>query len=232
MAKKSKSRRPKSLAIAKLSVFGTPALLEGEDQKEYSAVLAKITEAVKPTDFIEEMWVEDCTYLLWDALRLRRQKAELINANMHRGLQVVLETVCPESTAQELTADWSVRNKDAIRQINALLKSGNLSMEAVKAQTIVEIIDKIERFERMIMISEGRRNATLREMERRRSSFARAMREAGGRIQDAEFVELEAPGSEAEPSDFEANEVTVEQVEDGEAAEPEEEEVAYSEAAE
>jgi len=213
MAKKSKNRNRKSVEVANVSVFGAAPLLEGEDMKDYSALLNQLRDAVKPADFIEEMWVRDCADLCWDTLRLRRQKAELINANMYQGMQVVLETPCPQSEASDLTSSWSVRDEEAIETINELLEAGNLSMEAVKAQTVAEIIDKIERIDHMISASEMRRNVTLRELERRRGLFARALREAANNVQDAEFVELEPPQLDAETPQLEIEEVAADEIE-------------------
>ena len=212
MAKKSKNRNLKN-PEAKTPMFGAPPLLNGENANDYSALLNQIKDAVKPADFIEEMWVRDCADLYWDTLRLRRQKAELINANLYQGLRVVLETLCPESEANDLSAAWSVRDKEAIEKIEELLEAGNLSMEAVKAQTLAEIIDDIERIERMIAICEARRNVTLREIERRRSAFARALREATNPVQDAEFVELEPPQLDAHSPQLETEEVAADEIE-------------------
>jgi len=211
MAKKSKNRNRKNVIVANASMFGVPPLLEGEDFKAYNALLTKLRDAVKPADVIDEMWVEDCAYLFWDTLRLRRQKTELIKANMYRGLQTVLETLCPQREASDLTSSWSVGDEEAIDTINELLEAGNLSMKAVEAQTLAEIIDKVERFDRMIAMSEARRNATMREMDRRRSVLAHAMREATDNIEDAEFTEIESPQIEAEPPELETEEVTADE---------------------
>lgn len=211
MAKKSKNCNRKNVSVAHASMFGAPSLLEGESLKDYSALLNQIRAAVKPTDVIEEMWVEDCASLFWDTLRLRRHKAELINANMYRGLQVVLETLCPQSEASDLTSQWSVRNKKAIETIEWLLDAGNLSMEAIKAQTLAEIIDKIERIDKMIAVSEARRSATLGQIDRRRGAFAHALRDATTKIEDAEFVELEAPQLEAETSELETEDAAADE---------------------
>jgi hypothetical protein len=53
-------------------------------------------------------------------------------------------------------------------------------------------LDKLERFNRLIASAEWRRNATLREVERRRASFADKLRREVGKIEDAEFQTIEA----------------------------------------
>jgi hypothetical protein len=228
MAKKSKNRNRKNVPTVNVSMFGAAPLLEGEDMKEYSALLTQIRDAVKPADHLEEMWVQDIADLQWETLRLRRQKAALINANMYRGLQVVLETLCPHDEASDLTSRWSVRHEDAIEAVNELLEAGHLSMEAVKAQAVAEIIDKVERFDKMIAVSEVRRNAALREIERHRSVFARALRDAANNtIEDAEFVELQAPHAYAETPQLEAEEEAPTEEIEQEAAQSVEQECVY-----
>jgi hypothetical protein len=51
-------------------------------------------------------------------------------------------------------------------------------------------LDAVERIDRMIMNAEARRNAALREIERRRASVAEALRRATDGIVDAEFKEV------------------------------------------
>lgn len=222
MAKTSKNRNRKNVPVANASMFGAPPLLEGESLKDYSALLTQLRDAVKPADVLEEMWVEDCAYLFWDTSRLRRQKAELMKANMYRGLQTVLETLCPQDEASYLTSKWSVGDEEAIESINELLEAGNLSMKTVEAQTLAEIIDKVERIDKMIATSEARRNATLREKDRHRAVLAYAMREATAHIEDVEFTEIAPPQLEAETPEPETGEVAADLVEQETAADGQE----------
>lgn len=212
MAKKSNNRRRKNSSVASLVGFEAAPLLEGEDADAFNALLTRLCDSVKPTDVIEEMWVQDCAYLYWDTLRLRRQKSELMNANMHQGLKIVLETLSP-AEADELTSSWSVRDDEALQKIEEVLKTGHLSMDAVKAQTLVVIINDIERIDRMITASEMRRNVALRELERHRSVLARAMREATNVVEDADYVELDAAQPDIELRQLEATHSEAEEVE-------------------
>ncbi|HEY4313693.1 MAG TPA: hypothetical protein VGN12_29845 [Pirellulales bacterium] len=205
MAKKSINRTCKNIPVT--SMFGPPPLFEGEDEKAYSALLKQIRDAVKPIDVIDEMSVRDCADLFWETLRLRRHKAELINANMYKGLRPVLETVCSVVDVHRLMAASPMQKPGTLKHIEGLLKAEKLSMETVRAQTLVEIIDKIERIDQMIMASESRRHVTLRELDRRRSMLAQALREATKEIEDAEFVELESPPKiESEATQLETSE--------------------------
>jgi hypothetical protein len=58
-----------------LALFGPPPLIEGEDTRAYDELLTQISTAVKPANIPEDIWVQDIVDLVWEALRLRRLKA-------------------------------------------------------------------------------------------------------------------------------------------------------------
>jgi hypothetical protein len=67
----------------RLAPFGPPPLYEGEDASAYDDLLAQISAAVKPADILEDIWVRDVVDLLWESLRLRRLKANLMTAEAY-----------------------------------------------------------------------------------------------------------------------------------------------------
>jgi hypothetical protein len=60
-------------------LFGRAPLVEGEDEAVYHEFFERISNAVKQRDFLEEIWVRDVVDLSWDALRMRRIKAQVIS---------------------------------------------------------------------------------------------------------------------------------------------------------
>jgi hypothetical protein len=67
--------RTETLAVAaveRLPLFGSPQLLEGEDEAAYDDFLGRLYAAVKPVDVIEEMLVTDVAASGWETLRWRR----------------------------------------------------------------------------------------------------------------------------------------------------------------
>ena len=70
----------------RLSLFGPPPLIEGEDGAAYDELLARISAAVKPRDIIDEMLIADIVPLEWEVLRWRRLKWSLLQA---RGLEAL-----------------------------------------------------------------------------------------------------------------------------------------------
>src|SRR6516162_5684161 len=64
--------------VQRVSLFGPPLLLEGEDAAAYDELLARMCAAVKPVDVIDEMLVADIVALQWEVLRWRRLKRTLM----------------------------------------------------------------------------------------------------------------------------------------------------------
>jgi hypothetical protein len=73
-----------------------------------------------------------------------------------------------------------------MEQIELILSNANRTFEAVLATAFLDVIDILERIDRLIATAEARRNAVLREMERRRASLAAASREAVRQFESAE----------------------------------------------
>jgi hypothetical protein len=108
-------------------VFGLPPLLGSEKQTDYEELFARISEAVKPADILEEIWICDIADLTWEVLRLRRLKAVLIDASSIRRLGVrALESYETQTLSQALnqieqiehmTAMAEARRNNALREI-------------------------------------------------------------------------------------------------------------------
>jgi hypothetical protein len=153
---------------------------------------------VRPRDFIEELWVGDVVYLTWELIRLRRAKNTLVNARMQDGLEAVLISIKDPDSAQ-LARLWRARDRRGT--VEKALKDAGLSMDAAVAETFAMNLDEMERFDRMIMSAEARRDAILREITRHREALGAQLRNKTTEIRDAEFVEASGqPASEAEPS--------------------------------
>ena len=176
------------------SLLGPPPLLDGEDAGAYDALYGQILTAVAPRDVLEEIWARDVVDNLWETLRLRRLEVSFMRASAHEGVARLLG---PRTTILErgLVGRWAARERAAINKVDGLLKQAGLDQEAIAAQTLALKLDTIERIERMIMQTEGRRNMILREIDRHRDVLAQRLRQAATEIEDAEFEEI--PSAEA-----------------------------------
>jgi hypothetical protein len=60
--------------------------------------------------------------------------------------------------------------------IDGLLDSAGSSIDALMVRTVRDQLDNIERIDRLITVAETRRNAMLREIDRRRAVLSEALR--------------------------------------------------------
>ena len=61
------------------ALIPTAPLLLTEFKDEFNLIRDNLNDQIKPRGIIEQMYVEDVTYLVWEILRLRRSKAAIIN---------------------------------------------------------------------------------------------------------------------------------------------------------
>jgi hypothetical protein len=181
-------------------IFGPPPLYEGESEESYNHLHDRVRSAVLPEDVIEEIWVRDIVDLFWETLRLRRLKAKLMDAASSKGLERVLATLETDYFARDqLVKGWANGRADARKQVNQLLKKAGHDKAIIEAQTLAARLDDFERIDRLIMQSEARRNAVLREVDRHRDAVARRLGDAVADIKDAEYEEVSAPDAIARP---------------------------------
>jgi hypothetical protein len=78
--------------------------------------------------------------------------------------------------AKELAQDYTRGNPGAIKLIDKFLAEAGLSIDALIVRILPEQLDDIERINRLTTIAETRRNAMLREIDRRRAALSEALR--------------------------------------------------------
>jgi hypothetical protein len=182
----------------RLALFGRPPLIEGENSAAYDELLGRISAVVKPTDILEHIWLQEVVDLVWEILRLRRLKANLMAATAHQGLERVLKPLLKESEILEiLPPEVSPKpgspkiQRPSKRWISSLRLRG-LSVDAVMARTLSVNLDVIERIDRLITIAEARHNAALRELDRHRAVLGQDLRGAALEVEDAKFKVIQA----------------------------------------
>ena len=119
-----------------------------------------------------------------------RLKAELLTSGMSKGLEEIAGFVLDWYEANDLSKRWAARDRQAIKEVDKLLASMGLTIDAVVARALSVNIDSVERIDRMIMNAEARRNAALREMERHRATLALALRQASDDVVEADFEDV------------------------------------------
>ena len=204
MKVKLKPRSTSKRASARLTPFGPPPLVLGEDEDAYNELLARVSAAVQPADMIEEILVRDIADLDWDICRLRRVKANLITATVSEGLEPALRPLVDEmgshesdeerlATLESVVANWGRRKRHAVAKVERLLRSGDIGTDEAIAYLIPQMIDPIERLDHLVAVSEARRNATLREIDRHRAAVGQTVRRPP--IEEGEYQVVETKGA-------------------------------------
>jgi hypothetical protein len=207
-----KSPAPATARTRRVAAFGPPPLIQGEDGGAYDKLLARVSAAVRPVDILEEIWVHDIVDLEWEVLRLRRLKVALMTASASKALRTVLDRLLDEETddtddetgdpdeetedtewdTSRLAKEWGRRNPDAIKEVDRILASTDLTLDAIRAEMLSENIEHVERIDRMIAMVESRRNAALREVDRHRATLGQELRSTVREIEDGKFKVIEA----------------------------------------
>ena len=86
---------------------------------------------------------------------------------------------------------YSRREPSAVEEVQELLDAAGRTMDSLVAEALEPELDNIERLDRLITIAETRRNASLKEIDRRRSTLSQALRQSVQQVEDAEFNEIE-----------------------------------------
>jgi hypothetical protein len=264
LPKTNSKTRAKTSAVATIErcvLFGSPQVLQGEDEAAYHELLSRVRAAIKPVDIIDEIFVDDLVSLEWEVLRWRRLKASLMQTHGLRALEEFLNNhldydqywkffeqdlaetlqdnledqseddaqtlahkcarnepdadekvnqvlaaidldidailkIAKARKAEQLVHDYVRRKPDAIKLIDKLLARASLSIYALMVRTLPEQLDNIERIDRLTTIAENRRNAMLREIDRRRAALGEALRRQVEEV-EGEFEVIEkAPAEE------------------------------------
>jgi hypothetical protein len=188
------------------SLIGEPLLLPGEDRAIYDQLLAELTDAVQPSDSLEELWVSEAVAKHWEVLRQRRHKRGFIAARRQAGLTSLLKPLLayggPLSTddgaeiAGALAWKYTLGLEEAKKEVEELLQTANLSSEAVDGETMALHLDTLATFDHLIWAAENRRDACLREIEHHRAPFGQALRRAITAVKENNVRPIEPPAKQ------------------------------------
>ena len=180
--------------IQDLAFFGFTPRLTGEDPVRYFKLLKSIYDEVQPTGIFEQIWTRELADLIWETFRWRGLMVNLINATEQEALQCVLRPLFGGfrlDEAEALARRYRMKEPAAVEEVQQLLEKAGLTWDAVKAEALSLRIDDVERFNHMIVSAETRRDATLREIERRRATLGHKLRSAVQQVEGADYRLLE-----------------------------------------
>jgi hypothetical protein len=106
--------------------------------------------------------------------------------------------VARESKAKELVQHYVRRKPGALRLIHRLLAEAGTSIDALMAEALVNELDDVERIDHLAAMAEKRRDETLREMYRLRSSLGERVRRSVQEIEDADYSVIQPSPAKGE----------------------------------
>jgi len=113
-------------------------------------------------------------------------KVNEVLASIERNMDDVLD-IARANKAKELMQEYVRAERDAVILIHKLLTDAGVSMDNYMANAFRINLDNIERIDRLTTILESRRNASLREIDRRRAVFNQTLRRSAQEIENGEF---------------------------------------------
>jgi hypothetical protein len=177
-------------------LLGPAPLLTWESPERYERVLASMAQAVDPKDWIEWVWTKDLVDLGWEAARARRAQAAAVGLAYQNALAHLMGKPRRNLIGAEhqvRIARLSAGDQKELRAFRETLDGMGLSPEAAGDTAYLLALDDIQPLGEIIARCEIRRDAVLREMDRRRE-FKLRMRAALPSLDqavDAQFDDLD-----------------------------------------
>jgi hypothetical protein len=99
---------------------------------------------------------------------------------------------------KELVKEYAQYESETIKLINELLSGAGESIDVLMAEALGSTLEYVERVDRLTTIAEGRRNASLREIDRRRPILAETLRNTVQQIEHDDLQVIETRPAEGE----------------------------------
>ena len=193
---------------ANSGLIPTAPLLLTESKDEFNLIRDNLNDQIKPRGIIEQMYVEDVTYLVWEILRLRPSKAAIINLAFRDALtEVVMQLLRKpgeykhelKDRADDLAREWFF-DLNVRKQIAELLREFDLDETALEAEAFRKSADDLEGIDRLMASAEARRDKALVCIAQYRGDFGALLRESSDRLVDGKILKLEHAGSKERKS--------------------------------
>lgn len=198
--------RPPMTAETFLTTANSP-VLDHESAEGFDRIRQALECEINPQGFIEKVYVSDIAGILWEIMRLRGGKNELLNRKYLDVLDKILELHCTEydfdtppgfppiekidfdklDRLREFAKQWFA-NEKAREEISKLM---GYEIDEINIETAVlkNPPKEIEVFDRAIAMLEFRRDRALKCIFDYRRGFADKIKRAAGDIIDGETVD-------------------------------------------
>jgi hypothetical protein len=183
---------------ARPAILPTAPLLITESKDDAKHIRDALADEIKPRGIVEQMYVEEIAYLVWEVLRLRRARTGIINAAFRAALERVLQQCLCQSAyarymgskASELALGWFT-DPSAKKEVAELLRSFELDETAIESEAIRKSADDLERIDRLMTSAEARRDKALVCIAQYRGNFGALLRDSSNRLVGEKVLQLE-----------------------------------------
>lgn len=166
----------KETEVLSVLEFG-PFLIDGESAADYEAFRQSCLKAVGPKDALEKVWLQDFMDYFWEAQRLRRMKAAILQtARKEAVYELVLQFgggSIDWQKAKQISEKWSISEPGIRKYVEELLELHGLTLDAIVTKAMLNNIEPMETIDRLIASYDYRRDAAIRELEKRRDQLAK-----------------------------------------------------------
>jgi hypothetical protein len=172
-----------------------------ESREDFEQVRNSLEREIQPRGIIEQMYVDDMAYIVWEIRRLRRCKDTIINVAFRTGLERVLKQLFwrfreteffnDDEEMEDLALRWFT-DPQAKKEVSELLGKFQLDESAIEAEAIRESSQSLEQLDRMLRSLEARRDRALALVVEYRVNLAHQLRDSAERMtQEPTVLRLE-----------------------------------------
>jgi hypothetical protein len=179
----------------------SPSLLTTESPAQFASLCAELEEEIQPKGVIERTYVHEIAHNIFKTECLRGYKMSILNNSRLAALQKILEQLLchpdydPDSdfiyihsrAAEDLARSW-FNSKKAQARVAKLLRKFQMDEGAIEAEAFRQCVEEFERLDRMLTISEIRREKALRFIAEYRQTLSKQLQQAANRILEHDEV--------------------------------------------
>jgi hypothetical protein len=126
------SRKSRSKSVNRLSIFGPPPLLEGEDASAYARLHERFFNSVKPSDIIEEIWVHETADLTWEIIRYRLLATTSLNTRISDARDHELDSAVDEELEWIIDQNWDPSREEPEGHLEKMVWQADRAIERQK----------------------------------------------------------------------------------------------------
>ena len=182
------------------AILPTTPLLITSHKDEFDRIRDALDDEIKPRGILEQIYVEDIAYLVWEILRLRRCRAGIINSAFRTALGSVLARVSCEPgrtmSDQEASSNRCVigsRTRMSKNKSPTCSEALSWTSPPLKREAIRKSADDLERIDRLMASAEMRRDKALACVAQYRGDFGALLRDSSNRLAGKKLCNSKMP---------------------------------------